>query len=161
MSTIPTEPSAPYKAVTVYETRDRKHHSEERFAAEWAQWLDDLDAANAMLDAGSSLADALDRAEQTVYPYRVGETRADRETLALITRDTKLRISHWQCHDRPCYSIGHIDNQGRVHAGGVGGWSGYYGNPVPVDDLVRYAKDTFRRHPEVLQQGTTHEHDTE
>jgi hypothetical protein len=139
---------ARWTAITVYKTRDCKRHDSELVASEWAQWLDDLDAANDMYANGATLLAALVRANQSrpwCDPYRGAEQTT---TLARIRKDTKLRISHWQCCDEPAYTVNRLLGTGEVMAGGVGGWSGYYGRPCTVEEIVRYAMETFKRHPQ-------------
>jgi len=52
-----------------------------------------------------------------------------------ITKDSCFVISHWQLCDNPAYKIEYFGDNGEIHVGGVGGWMGYYGQVVKLDQL--------------------------
>lgn len=137
------------KAITVYETSDRKQHGDEQTAIAWEQWLEDLAAANALFQAGGSLLDAIARAFSFQPRRRHYTAKPEESILAHVHKDTKLKISHWQCHDQPAYVVECIQSDGSIRAGGAGGWSGYYSSRATIEDVTRYAADTFARAKEV------------
>ena len=99
-------------------------HQEEVETADWA---------TKMLKAGYSVAEILEATGKTVPDL----------VLDLVTKDSKLVISHWQCCDGPGYKprLFDIGMQSLYVHGHAGSWSGAYGNSVSLDSLVRYAKD--------------------
>ena len=50
-----------------------------------------------------------------------------------ITKDNCFVISHWQGCNKPAYQIRRIEENGYVYVRGKGGWSGYYGSDIKVD----------------------------
>ena len=55
-----------------------------------------------------------------------------------VTKDNCFVVSHWQCCDKPAYSIVDIDMSGRVKLWGCGSWDGYYGQKVTLDSSCLY-----------------------
>lgn len=89
--------------------------------------------ANAILDEGGSVADAL-RAMGAQYEIN--------PILERVTKATRLVISHWQCREEPGYRIQRISpNRIFYIYGNAGSWSGAYGGNVGLNDLIRYASD--------------------
>ena len=54
-----------------------------------------------------------------------------------ITKDECFIVSHWQCCEKPAYTIREISENGCLRLGGVGGWGGYYGNWIEIDRLPK------------------------
>lgn len=44
-------------------------------------------------------------------------------------------ISHWQCCDKPAYTIDYIYMDGRVRVWGCGSWNGYYGEALVLSSI--------------------------
>ena len=60
------------------------------------------------------------------------------EHLKNVNHDNCFTIPHWQCCEFPAYRIRNIDFHGYLHVIGNGGWTGAYGNLIPVSsDLLR------------------------
>lgn len=139
------------KQVTMYEANDGKLFRDEMGALQWDIRLDKMAHANKLLEAGSNLYEVL-----TVMDlYSQGTLNDKREVLEQLTKNTELVISHWQCSEKPGYRVCYIDSDtGKffVH-GDAGSWSGAYGAPVGLDDLCRYAQDTFARTAKVDEPG--------
>ena len=119
--------------VTKWQTSDGKEHYSLKSAQYHARQMDATNKANAVLEAGGSVADAL----------RAGEWPGNIEpVLERVTKATKLVISHWQCQDTPGYQVQHFRSDWKVWVwGNAGSWSGCYGSHVPLDDLARYARN--------------------
>ena len=87
--------------------------------------------ANAILEAGGSVADVLRGSD---WNYDIPAV------LEQLTKQSKLVVSFWQCIDDPVYGIYHFTASRKVHLwGGKAGWPGYYGGDVTLTDLQRYA----------------------
>jgi hypothetical protein len=70
------------------------------------------------------------------------------DVLKSINKDTIITIRHWQCSDKPKYSVSNLsmDKYGYVtiNFGGTSHiGSGYYSSKVGLSDLVRYYNHTF------------------
>lgn len=131
--------AAKYEVVTVYVTEDGKHHSRESEAQEWAEWLDDLSAANEMFRNGSTLLAAINRACQSASWKCLYDGPEEAAILAKITKDTGFVISHWQCRYTPGYKVCDLLPDDKLYVyGDAGSWSGPYGGRVSVSDLIRY-----------------------
>lgn len=122
------------KIVTKYQADDGREFSSERLCLEHERRCGLANDATNAFEAGATLRDA--------YAIFGREPHQSEAAFAFITKETKLTISHWQCCDRPVYSVQHFDADGRVWVAGNGGWSGWYGAWVWPDDLVRYAEGT-------------------
>ena len=135
------------KTVTMYEADDGKQFRSEAQCLEHEQQCEDARAANDMLENGATLMAALTRANQTRPWWDSGLTLEDKVFLMRATKDTGFVVRHWQCSDKPGYKVRQIDNQGRIHLfGDVGAWSGWYGNWVSLQDLLRYAHEHAAKH---------------
>lgn len=82
------------------------------------------DKANEMLKSGYTLKEIQD--ECNIW-YNLPEYLYD------VTKDNCFKISHWQCCDKPAYTIIYISLDGRVNVNGCGSWAGYYGNYVRIN----------------------------
>ncbi len=124
-----TEP----RAVTRYETSDGKLHQTMELARHHEASLDEMNEANEMLRDGHSVGTILDR---------FGGAVPD-DILYRVTKDSRLSIPHWQCHDAPGYRpTRFLRGLGSLWVfGDVGSWSGPYGGEVRLAYLVRYAKN--------------------
>ena len=129
--------------VIAYRSRDGELHAYRDFAARCNRQLDEIDAANAILEAGGTVGDAV-----RAYGYTSTDPVLDR-----ITKDTPLIIRHWQCRDEPGYKVCRFEREGIWVFGNAGSWSGHYGSYVPVRDLVRYAEHTLSLHPEAAREA--------
>lgn len=130
--------------VTRYKAVDGREFSDERSCLHWELWLEDLTAANALLDAGESVWAALCRANARCgYDWAAVCRDLYEPVLSVVTKDTKLVIRHWQCKDAPGYQVRHIQADGDLFVfGDAGSWSGPYGNAMSARDLIRYAQDS-------------------
>lgn len=127
------------KTVTMYEAEDGKTFTSEAQCLEYEQQCDDARAANVMLNNGATLMAALTRASQTRPWWDDELTPEDRVILTSATKDTGFVVRHWQCSDKPCYTVHQIDCYGRLFLfGDAGSWRGPYGNWVDLQDLLRY-----------------------
>lgn len=112
-------------------TSDGKVHGSLGSAQYHATQMDRAATANAVLEAGGSVADALRAAKWEHDIPQIFER---------VTKATKLVISHWQCQETPGYQVQHFTPDWKVWVwGNAGSWSGCYGNNVPLQDLARYA----------------------
>lgn len=128
------------KRITTWETRDGRLHRDERSANVWADRLEAVDAGNAMLSEGATVADAVRRAGMRVERG---------SSLERITTDTQLIVSHYQCRREPGYRVVHIANDATLRVfGDAGSWSGPYGSYEPIASVERYAERTLRRQSE-------------
>jgi len=119
--------------VTRWTTSDGKDHSSLSAAEYHAGQMDKAAKANAVLESGGSVADALRAAEWT-YASAVPEV------LERVTKDSKLVIEHWQCCDTPGYQVRYFTSARDLYVhGNAGSWSGGYGSRVSLADLARYA----------------------
>ena len=119
--------------VTKWQTSDGKEHYSLDSAQYHARQMDATNKANAVLDSGGSVADALRAAEWQHGIDPIFER---------VTKATKLVISHWQCQDNPGYQVRYFRSDWKVWVwGNAGSWSGCYGNNVPLADLARYARN--------------------
>lgn len=133
--------AADYETVTVYVTSDGKHHHRESGAQEWANWLNDLEAANEMFRNGATLLAAINRACQSASWKHLYDGPDEAAILAKITKDTGFVISHWQCQYTPGYKVCDLLPDDTLYVyGDAGSWSGSYGGRVSVSDLIRYYK---------------------
>src|SRR5512136_2405234 len=82
------------KTVTRWVTSDGKDHCSLSAAEYHAGQMDKAAKANAVLESGGSIADAL-RAADWTYAADVPEV------LERVTKESKLVIEHWQCRDTP------------------------------------------------------------
>lgn len=136
--------AADYETVTVYVTSDGKHHRRESDAQEWAEWLNDLEAANEMFRNGATLLAAINRACQSTPWKRLYDGAEQITILGKITKDTEFVIGHWQCRDTPGYKVCDLLPDDTLYVyGDAGSRSGPYGGRVPVSNLIRYYKGTF------------------
>lgn len=144
-----------------WRTSDGRVHINESSARWWQGQIESAAALTASLESGADLASAC-----AAVGWFQGLTEEDRMTLAHVTRETKLVISHlasilaitstagsqmlsgWQCRDQPGYQVIRANPDGTffVH-GDAGSWSGPYGSNVDIKDVIRYARDTFARFP--------------
>lgn len=59
-----------------------------------------------------------------------------------ITKESCFIISYWQCCEKPAYQIRRITESGYIYVSGKGGWSGYYGKEMSIDQLPKpYPKE--------------------
>lgn len=119
--------------VTKWKTSDGKEHYSLESAQYHALQMDETNRANAVLDAGGSVADAL----------RAGGWPGNIEpVLERVTKATKLVIPHWQCQDTPGYQVQYFRSDWKLWVwGDAGSWSGCYGDNVTVGELARYARN--------------------
>lgn len=62
-----------------------------------------------------------------------------------VTAETKLIIEHWQCREKPGYTVRYFTPNRTVYVfGHAGSWSGSYGNDMSILDLADYAKRTAK-----------------
>jgi hypothetical protein len=129
-----TEPRV--NSIIKWRTLDGKEFHSESAAYFHADEIDAANRANAVLEDGKSVADALRAAGWTVLD----------PILESVTKDTKLIIEHWQCRSEPGYTIRRFNPERTVYVFGyAGSWSGSYGNDnMPLRDLVDYAKNTAK-----------------
>jgi hypothetical protein len=125
-------------------TSDGEIFSNQLSAIHREEDLGKVATVNRMLDAGESIATALEATGETAWLER------DRDILSQITKHVGLTISHWQCRDEPGYSLIHRTIDGWRVAGDSGSWSGYYGGTVGLLDLIRYARATAAKHGGML-----------
>ena len=120
------------ETITKYRTRDYKEHHSMEVAERWLAKLDFAEAATKRLLDGDCLGDILPDCPPEI---------------AHITNSTKIVISHWQCSDRPAYSIGSINPDETMYFGGKppGTHHNWYGCDVPVRDLLMYVAETARK----------------
>lgn len=61
----------------------------------------------------------------------------------VVTKDNCFAISHWQCSDKPAYTIFRISTNGVLKLGGCGNWSGWYSDDMRIDRLPKeyFGKD--------------------
>lgn len=125
-----------------YVAQDGSTHHSVRSAVERNESIARAQAATDLLAAGASVWEAA-RAWSPFPDPKLPEV------LKLITKDTPLIISHWQCRDEPGYKVCRFEDDGYyIFVGGdAGSWSGSYGSKVMLLDLARYADDTLRKHP--------------
>lgn len=132
------------KIVQMYEAEDGTQFRYEDDCLRHEAECENLKAAKELLNNGAPLIQAIDRFN---VAHDFGSKKLsddDRHVLSNITKDTGLRVRHWQCSDVPGYKPCDIDLRGRVYLWGyAGSWSGNYGGWVTIDDLLRYAKDTL------------------
>lgn len=104
--------------------------------------------ANSMLESGHTVWDCWN----LIYPIK----HEQYDVLKRVNKDTGLIIAHWQCCDRPVYSVQRFDIDKGVYVWGAGqGREGSglfhpfgrnpYGQHMSLIALVGYAKDTFFR----------------
>ena len=121
------------KTVTRWTTSDGEDHCSLSAAEYHAGQMDKAAKANAVLESGGSIADAL-RAAEWVYSDGVPEV------LERVTKESRLVIEHWQCRDTPGYQVRHFTTNRDIYVhGNAGCWSGSYGSRVSLADLTRYA----------------------
>ena len=121
------------KPLPCYQTTDGELHRSKESAHRHQTDILIHQEANERLRQGESVGSIL---------FSLGAPPPD-QVLYLVTKDSKFRISHWQCRDEAGYSPIRFNLGLRsmfVH-GYAGSWSGAYGNNVPIADLVRYAND--------------------
>lgn len=124
------------QTVTRWVTSDGKDHCSLESAQWHARQMDATNKANAVLDAGGSVADALRAGE---WPGNIEPVLEP--VLERVTKATKLVISHWQCQDAPGYQVQYFRSDWKLWVwGNAGSWNGCYGNYVPLDDLARYGR---------------------
>ena len=122
------------KTVTRWVTSDGKEHCSLSAAEYHAGQMDKAAKANAVLESGGSVADAL-RAAEWVYSDGV------QEVLERVTKKSKLVIEHWQCRDTPGYQVRYFTSARDLYVyGNAGGWRGGYGSRVALADLACYAE---------------------
>ncbi len=127
-------------ARTVYVARDGREFHSILSAVHHNEDLGRAEAATAILHGGGSVYDAALAAGRT-KPAAI---------LQSITAATPLVISHWQCRDTPGYTVARFDSPYTLFVGGdAGSWSRPYGAEVTLEELARYAEDTFRRFPDL------------
>lgn len=121
--------------VVRYVTEDRKEHHYHQDAIDWDARLSLAKSANEMLGSGSTLGEI-----HNAFPI----WHELPEALHQLTKETGIRISHWQCIDLPGYNVCSINPNGTFRVwGNVGSWSGSYGNEeVTSQDLSRYVVGT-------------------
>jgi len=112
---------------TKWVTKDHKEHLSYEQAVRWVSEMQKANVADKMLSAGRNLEDIFEIALKKECP----------EILKDVTRQTKIKISYWQCKEYPVYSLGYFNANGTIRVGGNG-----YGNDVTIRDLVRYMEDT-------------------
>lgn len=127
------------KKVIRYQAKDGKEFSTEVSAILWEELINKSNDATEAFQNGATLLEAIEK---------TGWTRVSiyGEILGKITKDTELIISYWQCKEKPGYKVIRFNPEGNfwVH-GDAGCWSGSYGANVNLVDLVRYARDTFKK----------------
>lgn len=135
------------KVVTMYEAEDGKQFRYEDQCLRHEEECANLKAANELLNSGATLMQALERFHMTHKWWDSGLTDEDKAVLSRMTKDTGLRVRHWQCSDVAGYKPCELDLGGRVYLwGDAGCWSGPYGGWAQLDCLLRYAHETFQEH---------------
>jgi len=121
------------KEITKWVTIDGKEHYSIEAAQRHVGQINQVNKANAVLNSGGSVADAL---REFSYKSDIDPV------LERVNKKTKLVISYWQCRETPGYQPQefHVNGQLFVY-GDAGSHAGSYGNEVTISDLVRYAKD--------------------
>lgn len=133
------------ECVTMWRTEDQKLHPSEDAAERWADHLEAVEAGNALLSSGASVAAAARRA---------GIPVPDGSVLERITTHTPLIVSHYQCRDQPGYKVVHINSDDTLHVfGHAGSWSGAYGNHEGWRDVERYAAHTLAAAARITERG--------
>jgi hypothetical protein len=129
-------PNPRVESVIRWKTLDGKEFCSESEAYFHADEIDAASRANAALQEGKSVAEALIAAGWSV-PDPILET---------VTKDTKLIIEHWQCRSEPGYTVQRFNPNRTVYVYGyAGSWSGSYGNDnMPIRNLVDYAQRTAK-----------------
>jgi hypothetical protein len=142
--------------VARYRAVDGKEFGDETHCVQWEHWLEDLAEANRLLADGSSVWDALVRAHaRCQFDWSAWKAQI-RDTLSLLSHETKLRIPHWQGSYAAGYSPNGITTDGSVFVSGDAGSSwGSYGQKVGLRDLVRYARENG-----ISSSRVTNPHDT-
>jgi len=114
-------------------------------------------SATQLIEAGAPLMLAFDAYyKRCGFPY---PTWADSlspdgaRLLTKITNKTKISIPHWQCEDRPMFSVVGMNEKGQVYIFTAPDerdvtWPRPYGNYCSLDDLIRYAVATQARYPD-------------
>lgn len=121
---------------TAYVALDESRHRTREFAEHRNEQLANAERANELLASGATVHACIKAWGYAINPHPI---------FKLMTRETKLIISWWQCRDEPGYRVEHFDLKGMFVGGDAGSWSGPYGSYVTVADLERYARDTFKR----------------
>ncbi len=101
-------------------------HKREFDAANCAYRHARTNLANVLLNQGETLAS---------IKYWCGFHWNLSEKQKNITKDNCFVIPHWQCCNKPAYTIVAIEDGGFLNARGKGSWSGYYGNVISLDKL--------------------------
>lgn len=127
--------------VTMYLAEDGEKFYTESECLRHETALTNQGKANEMLREGRNLYNVMVQLNKDNNWWSVSEE--EEKVLKSVTKDTKLIIQHWQCHEKPSYSPTEVSLGGRIYFGGVGGWSGYYGNWIESSDLVSYFERTF------------------
>ena len=102
-----------------------KLHDSETRAAQCSFAHAKHNLANSLLNDGSNLASI-----EFYCNFRWNLTEEQKG----ITKENCFVMSHWQCSKEPAYRIVSI-NEGLLRLSGIGGWMGYYGNNVSLEDL--------------------------
>lgn len=101
--------------------------------------------ANDMLAEGKTLKEINDKTN--IWEYGIPKH------LENVNKDNCFAIEYWQCCDKPAYTITHINFNGKVDVRGCGGWNGYYGNSISLenDDLANpRPKEELYVYPNVI-----------
>lgn len=123
--------------VTRYMSNDGRLFADERACLQWEMWTEDLDAANTMLGAGATIWDALAHAHRRdPYDWASYYDGSTRQVLHALKQSSELEVSHW-ADGR--FSPVRIETNGDVLVHGQTR-HGYYGNPISIRELVRFAK---------------------
>lgn len=132
--------------VIKYKTKDTRFFDSESEAIEHEQFLDDLEAANSLVQNGANILDCLLRAYRSkIYMFDAMNLDCrDKVILIKCTKDTGLIIRHWQCSKKPGYTVQRIQESGYLLVGGDAvSCSGPYYSEISVNDYLRYYKDTY------------------
>jgi hypothetical protein len=63
-----------------------------------------------------------------------------------ITKDSCFVIEYWQCSKLPCYRIIGFNDE-KINLNGKGGYSGYYGDYLPLESLPKaHKKEEFKEY---------------
>lgn len=131
------------KQVTMYQAADGELFQNEEECLRHECLCVDARTATDMLATGSTLLEALKRANSSRPWWDNGIGIADKLLLDAIKGDTGIVVEHWQCSTKPGYKPCAINDAGHVRLwGDAGCWSGPYGGWLSVREVLNYAKKT-------------------
>lgn len=127
-------PELQIKEITKYVCTDGKEFSSKQCALEYQWQINYVKIANVKFQEGETLFDSL----LTLLP-KINIP----DNFKLITKGTGIKISHWQCSEKPVYKASRIDNDLNIFVSGyIDKYRGGYGESVKFSDLERYIDNT-------------------